>query len=121
DVIAKIRALKAKLEEVRADAERAERAADFAKAAELRYGKAVEIEKELNETNARLARLQGGHPLLKEEVSEEDIAQIVAKWTGIPVSKLMEGEVASSYRWKSACTTGSSARTRRSPPWRTLS
>ncbi len=94
DVIAKIRALKAKLEEVRADAERAERAADFAKAAELRYGKAVEIEKQLNETNARLAQLQGGHPLLKEEVSEEDIAQIVAKWTGIPVSKLMEGEVA---------------------------
>ena len=94
DVIAKIRGFKAKLEEVRADAERAERAADFAKAAELRYGKAVEIEKQLNETNARLAQLQGGHPLLKEEVSEEDIAQIVAKWTGIPVSKLMEGEVA---------------------------
>src|SRR6266704_2905310 len=93
EAIAKIRALKAKLEEVRADAERAERAADFAKAAELRYGKAVEIEKQLNETNARLAQLQGGHPLLKEEVSEEDIAHIVAKWTGIPVSKLMEGEV----------------------------
>ena len=98
DVIAKIRALKAKLEEVRADAERAERAADFAKAAELRYGKAVEIEKQLNETNARLAQLQGGHPLLKEEVSEEDIAQIVAKWTGIPVSKLIEGEVAKLIR-----------------------
>src|SRR6267378_3949257 len=84
----------AELSEVRADAERAERSADFAKAAELRYGKAVEIEKQLNEANARLGQLQGGHPLLKEEVSEEDIAQIVAKWTGIPVSKLMEGEVA---------------------------
>src|SRR5467141_2680161 len=94
EVIAKIRSLKAKLEEVRADAERAERAADFAKAAELRYGKAVEIEKQVAEANARLGHLQGGHPLLKEEVSEEDIAQIVAKWTGIPVSKLMEGEVA---------------------------
>jgi ATP-dependent Clp protease ATP-binding subunit ClpB len=94
EAIAKIRALKAKLEEVRAEADRAERAADFAKAAELRYGKAVEIEKQLQEANARLGQLQAGHPLLKEEVSEEDIAQIVAKWTGIPVSKLMEGEVA---------------------------
>src|SRR5438094_2894542 len=94
EVIAKIRSLKAKLEEVRADAERAERAADFGRAAELRYGKAVEIEKQLAEANSRLGQLQGGHPLLKEEVSEEDIAQIVAKWTGIPVSKLMQGEVA---------------------------
>ena len=94
EAIAKIRALKAKLEEVRGDAERAERAADFAKAAELRYGKAVEIEKQLGEANARLAQLQGGHPLLNEEVTEEDIARIVAKWTGIPVSKLIEGEVA---------------------------
>ncbi len=93
DVITKIRGLKAKLEEVRADAERAERAADFAKAAELRYGKAVEIEKQVGEANSRLAQFQGGHPLLKEEVTEEDIAEIVAKWTGIPVSKLMEGEV----------------------------
>src|SRR5207302_1339932 len=84
----------AKLEEVRADAERAERAADFAKAAELRDGKAVEIEKQLKEASDRLAQLQGGHALLKEEVSEDDIAGIVAKWTGIPVSRLMEGEVA---------------------------
>src|SRR5207302_1852495 len=52
------------------------------------------IEKQLAEANSRLGQLQGGHPLLKEEVSEEDIAHIVAKWTGIPVSKLMEGEVA---------------------------
>ena len=94
EVIAKIRELKAKLEEVRADAERAERASDFAKAAELRYGKAVEIQKKIDELKDKLARLQGGHPLLKEEVTEEDIAQIVAKWTGIPISKLMEGEVA---------------------------
>jgi len=94
EVITKIRGLQAKLEEVRADAERAERAADFAKAAELRYGKAVEIEKQLKEASDRLAQLQGGHALLKEEVSEDDIAGIVAKWTGIPVSRLMEGEVA---------------------------
>ena len=94
EAIKKIRSLKVTLEEVRIEAERAERAADFAKAAELRYGRVVEIEKQLSEANARLGELQGGHPLLKEEVSEEDIAEIVAKWTGIPVSKLMEGEVA---------------------------
>jgi len=94
DVIGRIRALKARLEEVRAEADRAERAADFGKAAELRYGKAVELEKQIAEANARLAQLQGGHALLKEEVDEEDIAEIVSRWTHIPVSRLMEGEVA---------------------------
>ena len=94
EAIARIRGLKVNLEEVRKEAERAERAADFAKAAELRYGKVVSIEKQLEEANARLGQLQGGQPVLKEEVSEEDIAEIVARWTGIPVSKLMEGEVA---------------------------
>src|SRR6202171_2121564 len=93
-VIGRIRKLKAQLEEVRADAERAERAADFGKAAELRYGKAVELEKQISEANAKLAQLQGGHALLKEEVDEEDIAEIVSRWTRIPVSRLMEGEVA---------------------------
>jgi ATP-dependent Clp protease ATP-binding subunit ClpB len=98
EVIARIRKLKAQLEEVRHDAEKAERAAEFAKAAELRYSKIVEIEKQLQEANSRLAELQGGQPLLKEEVGEEDIAEIVARWTGIPVSKLMEGEVAKLIR-----------------------
>jgi ATP-dependent Clp protease ATP-binding subunit ClpB len=94
EVIGRIRGLKAKLEEVRGEADRAERAADFGKAAELRYGQAVELEKQLAAANARLAELQGGHALLKEEVGEEDIAEIVSRWTRIPVSKLMEGEVA---------------------------
>jgi len=94
EVIGRIRSLKAQLEEVRADADRAERAADFGRAAELRYGKAVEIEKQIAEANAKLAQLQGGHALLKEEVDEEDIAEIVSRWTHIPVSRLMEGEVA---------------------------
>ena len=94
EVIGRIRSLKARLEEVRAEADRAERAADFGKAAELRYGKAVELEKQIAEANARLAQLQGGHALLKEEVDEEDIAEIVSRWTHIPVSRLMEGEVA---------------------------
>jgi ATP-dependent Clp protease ATP-binding subunit ClpB len=94
EAIGRIRSLKAKLEEVRAEADRAERAADFAKAAELRYGKAVELEKQIAEANAKLGQLQGGHALLKEEVTEEDIAEIVSRWTRIPVSRLMEGEVA---------------------------
>ncbi len=92
-VIGRIRSLKAKLEEVRGEAERAERAAEFAKAAELRYGKAVELEKQLEQANAKLTELQGGQPLLKEEVDEEEIAAIVSRWTRIPVSRLMEGEV----------------------------
>ena len=94
EVISRIRATKANIEEVRSDADRAERASDFGKAAELRYGKAVELEKQLEAANARLTELQGGHALLKEEVDEEDIAEIVSRWTRIPVSKLMEGEVA---------------------------
>src|SRR5438094_2941142 len=88
------RQLRKKIEETKVEIEKAERAADFAKAAEMRYGKAVEIEKQLHEANDRLGQLQGRHALLKEDVSEEDLAQIVAKWTGIPVSRLMEGEVA---------------------------
>jgi ATP-dependent Clp protease ATP-binding subunit ClpB len=94
EVIGRIRSLKANLEEVRAAADRAERAADFGRAAELRYGKAVELENQIVEANAKLGQLQGGHPLLKEEVTEEDIAEIVSRWTRIPVSRLMEGEVA---------------------------
>ena len=94
EVIGRIRGTKANIEEVRSEADRAERASDFGKAAELRYGKAVELEKQLEAANARLTELQGGHALLKEEVDEEDIAEIVSRWTRIPVSKLMEGEVA---------------------------
>src|ERR1700688_1968426 len=94
EVIGRIRSLKANLEEVRAAADRAERAADFGKAAELRYGEAVELEKQIVEANAKLGQLQGGHALLKEEVDEEDIAEIVSRWTRIPVSRLMEGEAA---------------------------
>jgi ATP-dependent Clp protease ATP-binding subunit ClpB len=94
EVIGRIRKIKAQLEEVRAEADRAERAADFGKAAELRYGKAVELDKQIAEANAKLAQQQGGHALLKEEVDEEDIAEIVSRWTRIPVSRLMEGEVA---------------------------
>ncbi|MFP5351615.1 MAG: ATP-dependent chaperone ClpB [Actinomycetota bacterium] len=88
-----IRSLKAEIETVRGEAERAERDGDLAKAAELRYGRLVELQKQLDEANSHLAALQRDRKFLKEEVDEEDIAEVVARWTGIPVSKLMEGEV----------------------------
>ncbi len=94
EVISRVQSLKQRLEEVRVEAERAERAGDFERAARLRYGEAIEIQKQLEEANQRLNELQArGGALLKEEVDEEDIAAIVSKWTGIPVSRLMEGEI----------------------------
>ena len=91
--IQKIRALKEELEETKTEADRAEREGDLTKAAELRYGKTVDLSKKIEEENARLAELQKNLKMLKEEVDEEDVAEVVSKWTGIPVSKLMEGEV----------------------------
>jgi ATP-dependent Clp protease ATP-binding subunit ClpB len=89
-----IKGAKARLEEVRAEAERAEREADLERAAKLRYGEIPELDKEIAEAEQRLAELHaGGTTMLTEEVTEEDVAQVVAKWTGIPVSRLMEGEV----------------------------
>jgi ATP-dependent Clp protease ATP-binding subunit ClpB len=85
--------IKQRIEQVRQDAERAERAADFGRAAELRYGQLTDLERRLGEEQARLRALQGERPLLKEEVDEEDIADIVAKWTGIPVSRMLESEM----------------------------
>jgi ATP-dependent Clp protease ATP-binding subunit ClpB len=88
-----IRALKAELERVKGDAERAERDGDLNRAAELRYGRLVELERELGRSNTALAELQADRKFLKEEVDEEDVAEVVSRWTGIPVAKLMEGEV----------------------------
>jgi ATP-dependent Clp protease ATP-binding subunit ClpB len=93
EIIGRIRALKARIEEVRHEAEVAERAADFERAARLRYGESVELERQLDQARTELAEIQRSGALLKEEVDEDDIAQIVSKWTGIPVSRLMEGEI----------------------------
>jgi len=93
EAIAAIRALKEKLEKAKIDADKAEREGDLSRAAELRYGTIIQIEKELAGKNAGLAELQKGGSLLKEEVDEEDVAEIVSKWTGIPVSKMLEGEM----------------------------
>jgi ATP-dependent Clp protease ATP-binding subunit ClpB len=92
--IAEIREKKGKLEEIRAQIERAERAADYAKAAELKYGVLASVEREVAAAEKRLAQLQAsGQKMLTEEVTPEDIADVVAKWTGVPVTKLLEGEV----------------------------
>ena len=75
------------------EAERAERDGQLERAGELRYGRLIELQKQLEEANQALATLQADLKMLKEEVDEEDVAEVVSKWTGIPVSKLMEGEV----------------------------
>jgi ATP-dependent Clp protease ATP-binding subunit ClpB len=91
--ITEIRDLKEQLEAARNDAERAEREGDLERAAQLRYGTMRELETEIEEKTVRLDELQAEQQMLKEEVDEEDIAEIVSKWTGIPVTRLMEGEM----------------------------
>ncbi len=91
DAIAAIRKTKSELEALHTRIEQAEREADYGTAAQLKYGRLPELERQLREQEAALAALGSGR-LLKEEVDAEDIAEIVAAWTGIPVSKLMEGE-----------------------------
>jgi ATP-dependent Clp protease ATP-binding subunit ClpB len=92
--IDRIKSAKAELEEAQRDAERAERDADLERAAELRYGRIPELERTVLDGEAELAELhRDGGSMLTEEVSEEDVAEVVSKWTGIPVSRLMEGEV----------------------------
>src|SRR5207247_4472779 len=96
--IDRIRSLKSQIESARGEAERAERDGDQGRAAELRYGRIVEFHKQLDAENDALADLQSEQKMLKEEVDEEDVAEVVSKWTGIPVSRLMEGEVAKLVR-----------------------
>jgi ATP-dependent Clp protease ATP-binding subunit ClpB len=92
--IDEIKSAKADLEETQREAERAERDADLERAAELRYGRIPELEKKIQDGEAKLAELhRGGGSMLTEEVTDEDVAEVVSKWTGIPVSRLMEGEV----------------------------
>jgi ATP-dependent Clp protease ATP-binding subunit ClpB len=91
--IVRVQQLKEELEQARAEEERATRAGDWEKAAQLKYGKLAEIERNIEAANRELEAIKSGSALLKEEIDEEDIAKIVAKWTGIPVSRMLEGEV----------------------------
>jgi len=91
-LIAELRLLKEQIEQTRLEIERAERVSDLEKAARLRYGELPALEKRLREQEARLKEAQAQGALLKEEVDAEEIAAVVSRWTGIPVSRLMEGE-----------------------------
>jgi ATP-dependent Clp protease ATP-binding subunit ClpB len=92
EMIQKIRAIKESIETVRQQATEAEREGNLQKAAELSYGRLPELERDLAANNARLAELQRGRPMLREEVTEEDIAAVVSRWTGVPATKLLETE-----------------------------
>ena len=92
DIIQKIRRIKADIDDARIEEQQAQRLGELAKVSEIRYGRIVELEKQLAEETARLAEIQQDRQMLKEEVGEEDIASVVAKWTGIPVDRLLSGE-----------------------------
>lgn len=91
-VITGIQREKERIDNYKLEAEQAERAGDFGKVAEIRYGKIVEAEKKLESFKSQLAEMQAGSPLLKEEVDQEDIAAVVSKWTGIPMNKMIQSE-----------------------------
>jgi ATP-dependent Clp protease ATP-binding subunit ClpB len=92
EVIAKIRALQPKVEELRTEQENAQRRGDLNKAAEIMYGRIPEVDKEIGKLRQDLARVQSKTSYLREEVTDQDVAAIISKWTGIPVSKMMQGE-----------------------------
>ncbi|HEX8494184.1 MAG TPA: ATP-dependent chaperone ClpB [Pyrinomonadaceae bacterium] len=91
--IDRMREAKNELEQLRLQLDQARNAGDLARAAELQYGKIPELERKLNSEQEKLAELQRDGVMLKEEVDEEDVAEVVAKWTGVPVSKMLEGEM----------------------------
>ncbi|MGD8521709.1 MAG: ATP-dependent chaperone ClpB [Desulfobacterales bacterium] len=92
DLIQTIRKIKEEQEQLGIEAQMAEREGNLAKVAEIRYGKSTELQKRLEEANQKLSELQQTSKMLKEEVDDEDIAEVVSRWTGIPVSKMLEGE-----------------------------
>jgi len=94
DVIVAAQSYKAELDEARTDEERATREGDLQRAAEIRYGRIPELERKLAEAEERLGQLQADGAMLKEEVTEGEIAEVVGAWTGIPVARLMQGEMA---------------------------
>jgi ATP-dependent Clp protease ATP-binding subunit ClpB len=100
--IGRIRSLNSEIEQARSQAELAERDGDLERAAELRYGTIIELQKRMEAEEAALAELQADRKMLKEEVDEEDVAEVVSTWTGIPVSRLMEGEVQKLVRMEDA-------------------
>jgi ATP-dependent Clp protease ATP-binding subunit ClpB len=92
DQIQAIRRIKEEREKLSIEEQQAERSGDLTRVAEIRYGKALELQKQMEEAREKLLELQAERKMLKEEVDEEDIAEVVSRWTGIPVSKMLEGE-----------------------------
>ena len=92
ETVTEIRAIKKELETIRLEAEDAEMRADLTKAAEIRYGKIPTLKKDLDIKLAKLKKLQKSRRILKEEITAEDIAEVVARWTGIPLTKMLEEE-----------------------------
>ncbi|MDP4726851.1 MAG: ATP-dependent chaperone ClpB [Desulfobacterales bacterium] len=92
ELIQNIRAIKGEQEHLGVEAQRAERQGDLAKVAEIRYGRLNDLQRRLEEANRHLAEQQETHKMLKEEVDAEDVAEVISRWTGIPVSKMLEGE-----------------------------
>ncbi|MCR4428217.1 MAG: ATP-dependent chaperone ClpB [Caldiserica bacterium] len=93
EILNRIRELKEKIEETRNEEQQAELRGDWDRAAELRFGVRLSLQKELEELNQKFSQMEKERRMLKEEVDEEDVAEIVSKWTGIPVTRLMEGEM----------------------------
>ncbi|PKL51889.1 MAG: ATP-dependent chaperone ClpB [Nitrospira bacterium HGW-Nitrospira-1] len=93
EIITSIRNYKEQIEKTKIASEKAERQGDLTKASELRYGKILELQKALEAENIRLTAAQHTRKMLKEEVDDEDIAEVVSKWTGVPVSRMLEGEI----------------------------
>jgi ATP-dependent Clp protease ATP-binding subunit ClpB len=93
DKIERARTLKQQIDDLRTELQQAERDLDWTRAAEIQHGKIPKLERELSQEQERLAEVQRGESLLKEEVTEEDVAEVVSKWTGVPVSKLLQGEL----------------------------
>src|SRR6266542_1377082 len=100
--IDRIRQLNSEIERARSQAELAERDGDLERAAELRYGTIIELQRQMEEAQRALEDLQADTKMLKEEVDDEDVAEVVSKWTGIPVSRLMEGEIQKLVRMEDA-------------------
>ena len=93
ELIQSIRAIKEQIEQAHVEEQQAERQGNYARVAEIRYGKVQDLERKLSDANTRLDELKQNERMLKEQVDEEDVAKIVAKWTGIPITKMLESEV----------------------------
>jgi ATP-dependent Clp protease ATP-binding subunit ClpB len=93
ELIQSVRGVKEQIEALHVEEQKAEREGNYAKVAELRYGKGQELERQLKQANTRIEGMDQSDRMLKEQVDEEDVARIVAKWTGVPVSKMLESEV----------------------------